>query len=162
LSLWANTATHATCHDIDNSNVLNNLRSLQQFHTSQAVDTNTSSLKLALKSQNSDLWEADIHEKLESLPEAQTWEKVEAPKGAKVFPSKFVLKVKSHSDGAVERHKARLVLLGNLKRPHIDLYNTYAAVAYFTVVRIMFVIACDQKMAYPPIGYEMHFSKRPH
>jgi Reverse transcriptase (RNA-dependent DNA polymerase) len=62
-----------------------------------------------------------------------------------VFPSKFVLKVKRHSDGAVERHNARLVLLGNLQHPHIDFYDTYAPVADFAVVRIMFVIACNQK-----------------
>jgi hypothetical protein len=62
-----------------------------------------------------------------------------------VFPSKFVLKVKRHSDGAVERHKARLVLLGYLQRSHIDFYDTYAPVADFAVVRIMVVLACDQK-----------------
>jgi hypothetical protein len=56
-----------------------------------------------------------------------------------------VLKVKRHSDGAVESHKARLVLLGNLQRPHIEFYDTYAPVADYAVVRIMFVIACDQK-----------------
>jgi Reverse transcriptase (RNA-dependent DNA polymerase) len=62
-----------------------------------------------------------------------------------VFPSKFVLKVKRLSDGAIERHKARLVLLGNLQRPHIDINDTYAAVSDFAVVRVMFEIACDQK-----------------
>jgi Reverse transcriptase (RNA-dependent DNA polymerase) len=56
-----------------------------------------------------------------------------------------VLKVKRHPNGAVECHKARLVLLGSLQRPHIDFYDTYAPVADFAVVRIMFVIACDQK-----------------
>jgi Reverse transcriptase (RNA-dependent DNA polymerase) len=61
-----------------------------------------------------------------------------------VFPSKFVLKVKRHSNGAVERHKARLVLLGNLERPHIDFYDTYAPVADFAVVCIMFAIACER------------------
>jgi hypothetical protein len=105
-----NTATRATCHDIDNRKVLNNLRSLQQCHTSQPVDTDTPSLKVALNSQNSDLWEAAIHEELESLREAQTWDEIEAPKGAKVFPPKFMLKVKRHSDDAVERHKARLMM----------------------------------------------------
>jgi hypothetical protein len=69
-SFWANTATRATCHDIDNRNILNNLRSLQQCHTSQPADTDTPSLKVALKSQNSDLWEAAIHDELESLLEA--------------------------------------------------------------------------------------------
>jgi hypothetical protein len=85
------------------------------------MDTNTPSLKVSLKSQNSDLWESAIHEELESLREAQTWDNVEAPKGAKVFPSKFVLKVKRHSEGTVYRHKERLVLLGNLQRSHSDL-----------------------------------------
>jgi hypothetical protein len=144
LHFWVNIATRATCHDIENKNVFNNLRSPQQCHTSQPVETDTPSLKVALKSQDSDLWEATIHEELESLREAQTWDEVEAPKGAEVFPSKFVLKVKRHSNGAVGRHKARLVLLGNLQRPHIDFYDTYAPVAD-AVVRIMFVIACDQK-----------------
>jgi Reverse transcriptase (RNA-dependent DNA polymerase) len=94
----------------------------------------------------SDLWEAAIHEELESLREAQTWDEVEAPKGAKVFSSKLVLKVKRHSDGAVELHKARLVLLGNLQRPHIDIYDKYAPEADFAIVRIMFVIECDQEL----------------
>jgi hypothetical protein len=80
---------------------LNNLHSLQQCHTSQPDDTDTPSLKVALKSQNSDLWEAAIHEGLEPLRKAQTWDEVEASKGAKVFQSKFDLKVKRHSDGAV-------------------------------------------------------------
>jgi hypothetical protein len=54
-----------------------------------------------------------------------------------VVPSKFVLKVKHHSDGAVERRKARLILIGNLQRPHIDFYDTNAPLADFVVVRIM-------------------------
>jgi hypothetical protein len=77
-SFWANTATRAICHIIDYRNVLNNLRSLQQCHTSQPVDIDIPSLKVALKSQNSDQWEAAIHEELESLREAQTWDEVEA------------------------------------------------------------------------------------
>jgi hypothetical protein len=71
---WANTATRTTCHGIDSNNVSNNLRSLQQCHTSQPVNTDTPSLKVALKSQNRDFWEAAIHKELESLREAQTWE----------------------------------------------------------------------------------------
>jgi hypothetical protein len=55
---------------------LNNLRSLQQCLISQLVDTDTLSLKVTLKSQNSDLWEAAIHK--ESQREAQTWDEVEA------------------------------------------------------------------------------------
>jgi hypothetical protein len=56
-----------------------------------------------------------------------------------------VLKDKRCSYGDLERHKSRLVLLGNLQRPQIDFYDTYETVADFAVVRIMFVIACDRK-----------------
>jgi Reverse transcriptase (RNA-dependent DNA polymerase) len=56
-----------------------------------------------------------------------------------------MLNVKRHSGGAFERHKTRLVLLGNLQRPHIEFYDTYSPVADLAVVRIMFVIACDRK-----------------
>jgi hypothetical protein len=79
---WVNIGTRATCHDINKKNIFNNLRSLQQCHTSQPVDTDTPSLKISLKSQDSELWEAAIHEELESLREAQTWDEVEASKGA--------------------------------------------------------------------------------
>jgi hypothetical protein len=57
--------------------------------------------------------------------------------GAKIFPSKLVLKVKRNSDGTFERRKARLVLLENLQRPDIDFYDTYAPVADFVVVQIV-------------------------
>jgi hypothetical protein len=62
-----------------------------------------------------------------------------------VFPSEFVLKSKRLSDEDVESHKARLVLVGNLQRPHVDCYDTYPPASDCTVVRIMFVLACDQK-----------------
>ena len=106
------------------------------------IESDEPSLKEALNSSNRDLWEAAIAEELESLREAGTWDVVEAPRGAKVFPSRFVLKVKRNSDGTFERRKARLVLLGNLQRPCIDFYDTYAPVADFVVVRIVLATAC--------------------
>jgi hypothetical protein len=49
------------------------------------------------------MWEIEIAEELESLREAGTWNVVEPPRGAKIFPSKLVLKVKRKSDGKFER-----------------------------------------------------------
>jgi hypothetical protein len=71
---WANVATRSTCHDIDNKTVLNHIRDLQQCHTTQPIETDTPSLKAALKSPDRDLWEAAIHEELESLRKAETWD----------------------------------------------------------------------------------------
>jgi Reverse transcriptase (RNA-dependent DNA polymerase) len=71
---------------------------------------------------------------LESVREAGTWNVVAPPRGAKLFPSKLVLKVKRNSDGTFERRKVRLVLLGNFQIPDVDFYDTYAPVADSVVV----------------------------
>jgi hypothetical protein len=109
----------------------------QTSHIRDTSESDSQSLKYALASPSRDLWEIAIAEELESLREAVTWDVFEAPSGAKIFPSKLVLKVKRISDGTFERIKARLVLLGNLQRPDIDFYDTYAPVADFVVVRII-------------------------
>ena len=114
----------------------------QACHMHKAEESDSPTLREALNSPNRDLWEVSIAEELESLREAGTWEVAVPPRGAKVFPSRFVLKVKRNSDGSLERRKARLVLMGNFQRPHIDYFDTYAPVADFVVVRIVFAMAC--------------------
>jgi hypothetical protein len=114
----------------------------QSCHVQKARESDSPTLKEALSSPYRDLWEAAIAEELESLREAGTWELVEPPRGIKVFPSRFVLKVKRNSDGSLERRKARLVLKGNFQRADIDYFDTYAPVADFVVVRIMLAMAC--------------------
>jgi Reverse transcriptase (RNA-dependent DNA polymerase) len=106
-------------------------------HIRKAIELDEPSLKEALNSSNRDLWEAAIVEELESLREAGTWDVVEAPREAKLFPSRFVIKVKRNSDGTLERRKARLFILGNLQRPFVDFYDAYAPVADFVVVRVV-------------------------
>ena len=73
-----------------------------------------------------------ISEEFESLLEAETWEVVQPPAGIRIFPSKFVLKIKRNSDGSIERYKARLLLLGHLQRPEVDFIDTYDPVVDFT------------------------------
>jgi hypothetical protein len=117
----------------------------QTCHVRDTSESDSPSLKAALSSPNRDLWEIAIAEELESLRVAGTWDIVDTPRGVKIFPSKFVLKVKRNSDGSFERRKARLVLLGNLQRPDIDFYDTYAPVADFVVVRIVIATACAKQ-----------------
>lgn len=111
-------------------------------HIASSNESDSPTLRQAMNSQNSEQWQTAIAEELQSLNDAGTWELVDAPRGARVFPSKFVLKIKRHSDGSLERYKARLVLLGHLQRPNVDFYDTYAPVADFTVVRIILALAC--------------------
>jgi Reverse transcriptase (RNA-dependent DNA polymerase) len=64
----------------------------------------------------------------------------------RIFPSKFVLKIKRNSDRTIERYKARLVLLGHLQQKDIDLFETYNPFVDFTAVRIGLALVCPMEM----------------
>ena len=51
-------------------------------------------------------------EKLVALEANRTWELVPAPDGASVIGSKWIYSIKVHSDGSLDRYKARLVTQG--------------------------------------------------
>ena len=46
---------------------------------------------------------------IDSLPNSHVWELVELSEGHKPVGSKWVFKVKTNTDGSIERCKARLV-----------------------------------------------------
>ena len=60
-------------------------------------------------------WINAMDKEMESLYKNDVWELVELPKDRKAIGSKWVFKLKTDSDGSVERHKARLVVQGFLK-----------------------------------------------
>ncbi|MEL7521272.1 MAG: reverse transcriptase domain-containing protein, partial [Cyanobacteria bacterium J06553_1] len=98
-------------------------------------------LKEALGGKNKEQWLQAIGEEMEALKIAKTWTVTERPKGQKVLPSQFILRVKRGSGGEIIKYKARLVVLGNLQRPNIDYFETYAPVVEFTVVRVLLILA---------------------
>ena len=67
-------------------------------------DLDSPTLKQALKSSSKEHWVEAISEEFESLQEADTWDIVShPPPGKRIFPSKFVLKIKRNSDRTIER-----------------------------------------------------------
>ncbi|XP_076913547.1 uncharacterized protein LOC143572213 [Bidens hawaiensis] len=59
-------------------------------------------------------WLAAMYEELDALHNNQTWTLVPRPPASNVVGSKWVYRVKYHSDGSIERYKARLWKLDQL------------------------------------------------
>ncbi|CAL2246053.1 unnamed protein product [Prunus armeniaca] len=53
-----------------------------------------------------------MQDELQALNDNNTWSVVELPKGKNAVGSRWIYKTKFHSDGSIERHKARLVARG--------------------------------------------------
>lgn len=55
-------------------------------------------------------WQEVMAKEIEAFEFSKTWDVVKLPQDCKALPCKWVYKVKQHSDGSIERLKARLVL----------------------------------------------------
>jgi hypothetical protein len=74
-----------------------------------------------------------VAEEIAALECTGTWELVPYPPG--------VYKVKTRSDGSLERYKARLVARGFQQKHGRDYDETFAPVAHMTTVRTVLVVA---------------------
>ena len=67
----------------------------------------------------------------------------------KALGCKWIYKIKYHSDGTIERFKARLIILGNHQVEGIGYTETFATVAKLVTVRIVLVVATTK-------GWDLH------
>ncbi|KAH0648566.1 hypothetical protein KY285_033814 [Solanum tuberosum] len=85
-----------------------------------------------------------MEEELLALKENDTWDIVSCPSNVRLIGCKWVYSINLHSDGTLDRYKARLVVLGNRQEYGVDYEETFTPVAKMTTVRTIIAIAASQ------------------
>jgi hypothetical protein len=86
-----------------------------------------------------------MREELNAIEENGTWELTGLPPDREAISLNWVFKVKRNEQGAMVRHKARLVVKGYSQCQGIDYEEVFAPVARLEVVRLLLALAADQQ-----------------
>ena len=102
--------------------------------------------KQAMNGPQSDYWREAATLEYNTLVENGTWEIVDLPKDQKAIGSGWVFKVKHHSDGSIERYKARIVAKGYSQRPGLDYNESFAPTFRPATLRIIIALAAVEDL----------------
>ena len=84
-------------------------------------------------------------EELDALSRNRTQDLVDLPPDKSVVGCKWVLKIKTRSDGSIEQYKSRLVAKGFTQEYDIDYKKTFALVACLSSVCTLLVVAASRQ-----------------
>jgi hypothetical protein len=112
----------------------------------QLIDAEPSSYEQAA---HHGVWKEAMMEEYASIMKNDVWEVVPRPEGKKVVGSKWIYKVKHAADGSVDKYKERFAAKGFSQREGVDYEETFASVARYSSIRIVFSLAAE-------MGWHVH------
>ena len=86
-----------------------------------------------------------MKEELDALHKTVTWDLVDLPSGKSAIGCQWVYKIKTRSDGTIDRYKARLVARGFTQEYGIDYEETFALVARLSSIRTLISVSVARK-----------------
>ena len=101
------------------------------------------SITVALEGDKGDEWAAAMEAELQSLWENQVYDVVDRPPEKKVIGTKWVLRVKTDSEGNIDKFKARVVAKGFRQMEGVDFDETFAPTVRFESVRALIALAAS-------------------
>lgn len=95
-------------------------------------------------------WNESIKDEFESIDENGVWELCDLQDSKMpVITCRWVFKTKLNPDGSISRYKSRLVARGFTQKKGVNFNETFAPVAKFTSLRLLFAMASQ-------LGWEVH------
>jgi len=86
------------------------------------------------------LWQQAMDEELSALHKIDTWDLVPLPPGKSVVGCRWMYKIKTNSNGSIERYKARSVAKGYSQQYGMDYEEIFVLVAKMTTIRTLIVV----------------------
>ena len=115
---------------------------LAAYHTTTLGEPK--SYKDALRDPKWDDWKKAMEKELLDLDAQNTWSLVDLPKDKIPLKGRWVYKLKTNSNGDIEKYKARWVIKGFLQQPGIDYEETFCNTARPESWRVMLAEAAKQ------------------
>ncbi|CAM8955051.1 unnamed protein product [Rhodiola kirilowii] len=85
-----------------------------------------------------------MENELNALHSNNTWTFTTLPNGKNPVGSKWFFRIKSRSDGTIERYKAHLVARGFTQEEGLDFNETFAPVVKMPTVRLVLALAASK------------------
>jgi hypothetical protein len=92
-----------------------------------------------------DNWKLAINAELDALVRNNTWTLVPLPPPKHAIGCKWLFKLKLHSNGSIERYKARLIAKGYTQTEGVDYMDTFSHIVKMTIIRVLLAIAAIQQ-----------------